>query len=204
MKNFSMLMPKGFASAMMLGIAAATSFVVVAPAHAANLSFAGNFTNPDDTTSLTSQSFTFAADGISTVTIQSSSWAAGGFDPVLTLFDANNGNYILEREDISSSPENLDFQIIEVLPARNYRAVVSVVGNYANGSLFTGGNISNGFSGGGAIFPGQTLAYAFVINNVNNQVATAVPEPSDMIGTVVAGCGAVLFRRKLLAGKKQN
>jgi hypothetical protein len=184
---------KKFTIAMMLGMAAATTTGIVlesTPAHGINLSFAGTFASPNTTVSAL-----FTADGTSTVTIKSSSYAAGGFDPILTLFNATNGNYILDRDDISTG--NLDFQLIQALPAGNYRAVISAVGNYPNGT-----NFATGFDGGGDFF-GRTNKYAFDILNVNNTTSTAVPEPSSLIGTAVAGFTVVMFKRKLSSSKKK-
>ena len=189
---------------MMLGIVATTIGVVLeaTPALGVDLSFTGTFgTNPNAT-----QSFLFTADGISTVTIRSYSWgggvtaagttiAAGGFDPILTLFNATTGGLILEREDISATPLNLDFQLIQQLPAGNYRAVISAFANYANGS-----NYADGFSGTGDFF-GRTANYAVDILNVNNSSATAVPEPIEIVGTIVGGASIFILKRKLAARK---
>ena len=164
---------------MMLGIAA-----IATPAHAANFSFSGNLNGVNDT-----PSFLFVADGISTVNIQSSSYANGGFDPILTLFGATD-NFLLEREDIGQ-PDLLDFQLTQVLPAGNYRAVISAFANFANRPNFT-----NGFGGGGDFF-GRTPAYAFTIGGVTQANAVAVPEPISLVGTMVAGLAVARLKRKL-------
>jgi hypothetical protein len=199
MKNLTLLAARGIANTLMLGIAATTTGMVMAfsPANAANFSLTGNLADANDT-----PSFFFTADGTSTVTIRSYSWDAGGFDPVLTLFDSIDGNYILDRDDISSTPLNLDFQLSQVLAAGSYRAVISASGNFANGA-FPGGNFSDGFTGGTDFF-GRTSAYAFDILNVNNTTSTAVPEPSSLIGTAAAGFTVVMFRRKLSSKKEIN
>lgn len=208
MKNLPLLAARDIANTLMLGIAATTTGMVIAssPVNAANLSLTENLADANDTSS-----FFFTADGTSTVTIRSYSWgggtnaqgttiAAGGFDPVLTLFDSTNGDYILDRDDISSTPLNLDFQLSQVLTAGSYRAVISASGNFANGA-FPGGNFSDGFTGGTDFF-GRTSAYAFDILNVNNTTPTAVPEPSSLIGTAVAGFTVVMFKRKFSSKKK--
>ena len=210
MKNLPILALRSIANTLMLGIAATATGMVMAssPANAANLSLTGNLADANDT-----PSFFFTADGTSTVTIRSYSWgsgtnaqgttiAAGGFDPVLTLFNSIDGNYILDRDDISSTPQNLDFQLSQVLAAGNYRAVISASGNYANGA-FPGGNFSDGFTGGTDFF-GRTSAYAFDILNVNNTTPTAVPEPSSLIGTAIAGFTVAMFKRKLSSSKKST
>lgn len=169
-------------------------------AYSANLSFTGNLNDANDT-----PSFFFTADGTSTVDIRSYSYAggvnaegttiaAGGFDPILTLFDASD-NFFLEQEDIGLG--NLDFQVSQVLPAGNYRAVISAFANFANQP-----NFAAGFNNTGDFF-GQTSAYAFDIQGVN-QSATAVPEPASLIGTAVAGFAVVGLKRKLTASRKTN
>lgn len=189
MKKSLILVSNGFANVMMLGIAAtATGLLISAPARAANFSFSGNLNGANDT-----PSFLLVADGISTVNIQSSSYANGGFDPILTLFDATD-NFLLEREDIGQ-PNLLDFQLNQVLPAGNYRAVISAFANFANQPNFT-----NGFGGGGDFF-GRTSAYAFTIQGVTQANAVAVPEPVSLIGAVVAGFAAVRLKRKLSSKK---
>ena len=88
-----------------------------------------------------------------------------------------------------------------MLAAGSYRAVISASGNFANGA-FPGGNFSDGFTGGTDFF-GRNSAYAFDILNVNNNTTlTAVPEPSSLIGTAVAGFTVVMFKRKLSSKNK--
>ncbi len=184
----------------MVGIAATTmSAIASKPAQAVDLSYSGNFTTPNN-----APSFSFTADGTSTVTLQSSSWSSGGFDIALSLFDGA-GNWLDEREDIGVG--NLDFNFSSILAAGNYQAVITAVGNSPLGS-FPGGNLSDGFTNTGRDFAqdGVTSAYAFEILNVNNvtlpPTSTAVPEPSDLIGTVVAGFSVVMLKRKLGSSKK--
>jgi hypothetical protein len=194
MKNFTLIA--------LMGIVATTTAMAIesAPASAANLSLTGTFgTNPDAT-----PSYTFTADGTSNVTIRSYSWggginaagtviSAGGFDPILTLFNDTTGAFFTEQEDIGPS---LDFQLSQILPAGNYRAVISAFANYA-----VGPNYVNGFTGGGDFF-GRTSNYAFDILNVNNLAVTAVPEPDNLVGIIAAGFSVVMFNRKLSSSKK--
>jgi hypothetical protein len=212
MKNLTTFAPKGFANAIVLGLATMTTGIVVgaAPTHAANLSVVGNL-NPIDPNDKVSVSFT--ADGISTVTIRSYSYGGGtndagtpisatGFDPNLTLFDSA-GNWYTDRDD----DVLLDFQFSGVLPAGNYQAVVAAFGNNSAGF----GNLSTLFAGMGTFDTVDPItnnpvtrssAYAFDILNVNNTTSTAVPEPASLIGTTLAGLAAVGLRRKLASGKK--
>jgi hypothetical protein len=178
-------------NALMMGIAATTTGIIMGSgsAYGANLSFTGNLNDPNDT-----PSFFFTADGSSTVTIQSSSYAIGGFDPILTLFDAAD-LFVLEQEDIGAG--NLDFQLSQVLPGGNYRAVISAFANFANQPSF-----ADGFTNTGDFFD-RTSAYAVDIQGVSPS-ATSVPEPSSLIGTAVAGFAVVGLKCKLAASRKTN
>jgi hypothetical protein len=192
MKNITTLIPRSFADAMMLGIAATTAGILMEsiPAHSATLLFNGNLATPNST-----PFFSFTADGTSTVTIQSSSWATGGFDPNLTLFNAA-GNWIDERDDIGAS--NLDFRYSGILPAGNYQVAIAAFGNNSAGF----GTVATPFNGAGT-FQGRTSAYAFQIVNVNNTTsATAVPEPFTIVGTLIGAGTALRMRKRLKATNK--
>jgi PEP-CTERM motif len=200
MKNFPISVQKSSVNAMLLGITTLIGMAMNStPAHGANLSFTGNLADPNATAL-----FTFTADGISNVTIESRSWSgginaagttidAGGFDLNMTLFDAA-GNWYDERDDINIG--NLDFQFSEVLPAGTYQVAIAAFGNNSAGF----GTIATPFNGAGD-FENRTSAYAFDILNVNT-TATNVPEPSSLIGTALAGFTVVMFRRKLSSNKK--
>lgn len=171
-----------------------------APAYGANFSFTGSFNNPNDT-----PSFFFTADGTSTVNFRTYGWgggtntagttiAIGGFDPILTLFDATD-NFVLQQDDAIG----YDFNVNQVLASGSYRAVVSTFPNFSNGT-----NFANGFENNGN-FNGRTSAYAFDILNVTKAVggtSTTVPEPSGLVGTVIAGSMVIGLKRKLASGKQ--
>jgi hypothetical protein len=189
MTKIATLVPKSFANAMMLGIAATTAGILMEsmPAHGATLSFNGNLANANAT-----PFFSFTADGTSTVTIQSSSWASGGFDLNLTLFNAA-GNWIDERDDIGVG--NLDFRYSGILPAGNYQVAIAAFGNNSAGF----GTVATPFNGAGD-FKGRTSAYAFQILNVNNTTpTTAVPEPFTIVGTLIGASTAFRMRKRLKA-----
>lgn len=189
MKKIATLVSKSFATATLLGIAATTAGVSMgsAPAQAATFSFSGNLANPNDV-----QFASFTVNATSPVTIASSSWANGGFDPNLTIFDAA-GNWFDERDDIGIN--NLDFLFSEILPAGNYQVAIAAFGNNSAGF----GTTSTPFNGAGD-FQGLTSAYAFTITTVD-PIATAVPEPMSIIGTAIAGFAAIGLKRKLTKNK---
>ena len=134
-----------------------------------------------------------------TVRIQSTSYATGGFDPNLTLFDASD-NYFDEREDIAVG--NLNFLYDEPLAPGNYRAVIAARGNNSAGF----GDINTPFFGQGT-FDGRTSAFAFTIEGdsvtsaIAAPIATAVPEPMSLFGTTLAGFAVAGLKRKLASSK---
>ena len=188
MKKFSIFAPRGFAKAMLLGIAATTTGVFLESAPARAASFTGSFTDPNDIFSTS-----FSANGTETVNFSSSSYAAGNFSPILTLFDSTD---TWANNDISGTG---DFNTNLVLAAGTYRAVLSVFPNYFD--YFIDPQYSPlGFSSLGD-FDGRGQNYAFSIATVP---PTAVPEPSSLIGIAVAGFTVVKLKRKLSASKKTS
>jgi hypothetical protein len=186
---------KKFTIATILGITTATTGVtLVAPAY--GVSFTGSLATADAIASLP-----FTSTG-SQLTFQSFSYnggtnaagapiSAGGFSPVLTLFTAS-GSYIKEYP---AAVEDLNFT--DTLTPGNYQAVISATGRFFDSPTKT--NLSQGFDGNGEFF-GQTANYA--VDVVAATSATAIPEPSSLIGATLAGLAAIKLKRKLSSGKK--
>lgn len=200
MKNFSVLVSSSFAKAIVVGIAATATSIVLdsAPVRAASLSFSGSFalTNPNQLFTTT-----FVSTSSSLVNFRSTGYAAGGFEPILTVFDNPTGNFIFEK--YLSATGNSDFDVDRTLAAGNYKVVISTFANFLKQqpNILTPRNIADGFENQGD-FDSRNPTFAFSINNVNLAGSTAVPEPADLIGTLVGGVGVVMFKRRLSAGKK--
>jgi hypothetical protein len=186
-----------FTIAMLMGVATTTGTILGSmPAYSA--SFSGSLTTANDIYSVF-----FTSDGKSTINFKSYGYnggknaagttiAAGGFDPILTIFDPNDKWY----DEQNGSPKGLpDFDFDRVLAAGKYRAVLSVFENFS----LPGKSFADGFPGSNLGFDGRTSAYAF---DIVTRSATAVPEPVSVIGTVVAGFAAIGLKRKLATGKK--
>jgi hypothetical protein len=186
---------KKFTIATLLGITTATTgIMLVSPARGA--SFTGSLADADAIASLP-----FTSTG-SQLTFQSFSYnggtnaqgtviPAGGFSPVLTLFTAS-GSYIKEYP---AAVEDLNFT--DTLLPGSYQAVISATGRFFDSPAKT--NLSQGFDGSGEFF-GRTANYA--VDIVAAPSATAVPEPSSLIGATLAGMAAFKLKRKLSSSKK--
>ena len=171
----------------LLGITAATVGTIVSTTPAFGVTIAtlnGSLATEDAIANVT-----FTVPG-TPVNFKTTSYSTGNFSPVLTLFNASD-NYF--NEYINSG--DLNFNL--TLAPGTYRAVISAFGRYFDSP--TNVNFSEGFSGSGAFGlndSGTALRgsnYALTISTVT----TAVPEPSSLIGTALAGFGVVLVRRKL-------
>lgn len=131
-----------------------TTLGIGSAADAADFSFRGTFAQDDDV-----QLFDFSVLTESTVTLRTYSYAggtqadgtviaAGGFDPILTLFDAN-GDRITDNDDdplrtITSDPvtgQVYDSLIELVLAAGNYKVALTQFDNFVNGN-----NLADGFN----------------------------------------------------------
>ncbi len=106
--------------------------------------FSGNFVYDNDIVRIN-----FALYGESDVTIFSSSWIDGGFDPVLTIWDAS-GNFITQQNDghyVGSTMSNgvsydhgtWDTHWTEHLTAGDYIATITQYSNFASGTTLAEG-----------------------------------------------------------------
>lgn len=207
-----------------VAFAAVVGFGVAASAGTQNYSFTGNFSGDADV-----QFFNFTIGATSDVTLRSYSYAggtmadgtviaAGGFDPILALWDGN-GNLIEQYDDgpgpVPGDPDNgrhYDTNLtLTGLAAGSYTASIMQYDNFASGS-----NLSDGFrytdasftAGAGcsngqfcdAFGSNRTSAWAFDVLGVDTAVTpnpSAVPLPAGLplILTGLLGVG-ILGRRK--------
>jgi hypothetical protein len=171
----------------LLGIVAATVGTISATTPAFGVTLAtlnGTLADADAIASVT-----FIAPS-TPVNFKTTSYSTGNFSPLLTLFDASD-NYSNEYIDI----EDLDLDL--TLAPGTYRAVISTFGRFFD--FATNSNFSAGFSGSGdfGLNASGTAPRGANYDLTISTVATAVPEPSSIIGTALTGVGVVLFRRKL-------
>jgi len=111
-----------------------------------SLSATGNFVFDND-----EQYFTFSLDQLSTLTVQTTSYASNqnGFAPDLTLFDTDTGAYLAQDDEATAPGECgtrgigadgfcFDALVTETLPAGDYTLVLTETGNEALGDLTDG------------------------------------------------------------------
>lgn len=200
----------------LLALATSTQQAMAVPT---DFDFSGNFTKDNDVVLL---DFTVGSD--STITIFSSSWIAGGLDPILAIWDSS-GNKRSEQDDgglagtqfsngVAYNYGEWDSYYDVFLTAGNYTASIGMYDNFAVSSFLSDGftrdaepNFSSAFGCSSGIFCGvytaddnRTSDWEFHILNVesaSNRNDGTVPEPSTiaMLSLGVAGIGFQACRK---------
>lgn len=191
----------------------------LAPAGAANISYTGQFTNDNEV-----RLFNFTVGALSTVGLRTWSYAggvnaagqaiaAGGFDPIVALFDAA-GELVGEQDDAGCGNVAADTVTrqcwdinysIELAPG-NYTVSLQQYNNYHAGT-----NLADGFYFQDAQY--QTFRNGFVdemdvrrngtwaldLLNVSLPAPAQVPEPATLLLTVGALAAMLATRRRKAA-----
>jgi hypothetical protein len=202
-------------------LALTASVAVSVPAQAADFDFSGTFENDNDVLL-----FNFTLDTDSSITLFSSSWANGGFDPILSLFDSA-GNLIDQQDDggyagstfsngVSYDHGTWDFYYTPFLASDSYLASITQFSNFTNGYTLSDGFFYDGagnenFTGVFGCSQGQfcgvggddrTNVWELHVLDVKqasivNQPAS-VPEPASALGLLAMGAlsAGSLLKRK--------
>lgn len=183
-----------------LAAVAAVCAFAATPAAAADFSYSGTMTDPNDVLL-----FHFTATGSSTVTLVSYSYAggtqadgnvvsAGGFDPLLALYAAD-GTFLGTNDDGSSvvdpsTGNSWDVLFSSMLAAGNYTVALTSYPQIANGTALNLADLGAAFNGTGS-FNGRSGTFAFDLLGVSTATGPgAVPEPGTW-AMMLLGFGAI-------------
>ncbi len=174
-------------SAVSMAVVAAAMAASVSPARAAAVSFTGHFGGDDDVAL-----FSFTLGAAADVTLRTWSYAgctnaagslvaAGGFDPIVSLFFGSGGSAILIGADdnglgVATDPATGEARdsLLDItgLVAGTYTVALTQFANFANGPTLADGFLG----GGGPAFDGRSNAWALDVAGVTT--AAALPEPA--------------------------
>jgi len=161
-------------------------------AFAANFTFAGSFTR-DDQANL----YQFSITAPATVSILTTSYSAGGFSPVLSLFDSQNTNLLVGR-DSGLDHANGEASLSVALTTGNYIFALTQYDNLATGPRLSDGFLRTGaptftseFGTGAGPFLNidgdqRTGNFALEVSNVAS-ATSAAPEPSNVALAMLGG-----------------
>ena len=190
-------------------IAAGVLAASTVPALAANFSFTGNLAADNDVALF---NFTLAAAGDVTLRTLSyaggtnaagTSIAAGGFDPIVSLFFGTGSPALLLNANdngfgvaVDPGTGNAFDALLEAfaLPAGDYTVALTQFANFANGPT-----LGDGFLGGGiAAFDGRSSAWALDILGASS--ASVVPLPGTLALLILGLAAAGVACRQPLKG----
>ena len=123
----------------------------------------------------------------------------GGFEPYLSLFD-NAGNFLASTFSGENCPagansyQNACWDVkldMGTLAAGTYQIAISAWENMSYAENLGAGNLSDGFTGLGNLFPGEDLHFAFDVVTGAGGGGGEVPEPSAWL---LAASGLALIR----------
>jgi hypothetical protein len=179
--------------------------LVTGSANASDFSFTGKFDHDDQV-----QEFNLTvAEAAADVTLRTWSYAGGtnaqgtviargGFDPIVSLFNASTGAQIAVVDDgvfptVPQDPDTgnaSDSFLMENLPAGNYTATLTQFDSFPLGSL------ADGFSGSGHVdFASRDSYWALDVLNVDSaslgaSYVSPIPEP-ESYALLLAGLGLI-------------
>ncbi len=175
-------------------------FVPLTQAHADTYSASGNFTADNSVFT-----YDFTATSSQTYTIATTSYAAGGFDPVLTLFSASGAPI----DNFGSGAS--DATLTDTLASGSYVLDLTefpnvAVGTLSQGFLFASDPTATGDVCGvaGGTFLDSSAApcvqrsssYALTVNSMAAGSTSVTPEPSTWLLVLSGAVGVFYFSRR--------
>jgi hypothetical protein len=132
-----------------------------------------------------------------TLTVSTTSYATGGFDPMLTLYNGS-GTQVAFNDDSALNPNDslIVFTVTGVSPgvAGTYTLALTQFGNSPLGTL------AQGFSGNaGTGFGGRTANWT-VVYTITNPGGTGVPDSGWTIGMLSVGLAVLAGLRRRFLG----
>jgi PEP-CTERM motif len=171
---------------------AATALIATGAAAA---SFSGTFAKDNG-----KAGFYFLITAPTTVTITSTGYAGGGFDPVLSLYDSTGFN--IDSNDDQATGVS-DSQLVSPLAKGKYLVYLTQYDNFGPASLGLPFNFDDqpDFRGGFVDFSGNQRTGNWALDISGAAVSGAVPEPSTWAMLIVGFglVGAVSRRRAAVA-----
>jgi hypothetical protein len=179
-------------------------------AQAAVFSFNGSFTADDN-----EQFLSFTQGSLSPVTLQTSSYAAGGFDPIVAVFDAT-GLLVAQNDDgfgVAPDPstgEAFDSLLALSLDAGQYLVSLTEFDNFALGPALSDGFVESGQGNFTALFAcgqpsfcdvtgsARTNKWALTISGEAVTAASTIPEPTTSALLMIALAWLGVLRVRIL------
>lgn len=180
--------------------------LLAACASAAPVTFSGTFTSDDDQWRL---DFTLSAPSV--LDARTTSYATGGFDPFLSLFDRNGLQLLLavNEDDLVCPPDPssgvcLDSAIQFSLDAGDYALILTQSGNFPIGPT-----LSDGFTqtGSGNFTGGPFLDILGNLRSGDFRVVvdgTEIPEPSTAVPLLFLAAGYAGHRLRLSRARRPS
>jgi hypothetical protein len=186
---------------------AAALFSIGSPAlEAAAFTFTDTLTRDNDI-----RLFSFNTTATAIVDLTTTSYAAGGFSPVLSLFNMQDSGLLIGRDNGIDHPSGDASLSLSLVPGQ-YVLALTVFDDLATGPRFSDGFLrdrdpnftrqfgSPGNTGSFLNIDGQarTGRYSLVVNNVTAAAVSAVPEPGSLalIGLSAVCLLARSYRRR--------
>ena len=147
---------------------------LAAPCFADVFTFSGNFAPLD--AQFDAYIDTFVLTSTADVTIQSFGYAAGGFDPIVSLFRGSgpSAEFVDLNDDEDPGVVLDSYLTLSGLVADTYTIAITYASNAPNAYYWGGGTLGDGFNGLGWDVTGRSDYFRV-------DVSTSIPEPATLL-----------------------